>query len=378
MGKFRHQTDPLADQVITDILKLGEENLVNQLLQELTQNSDGLPQNLPPEVKAYFDRTAHLPAWADRELIALGQDVFARHGMLISMILSCKSLPQTYVCANGAMVLYKTGRLGEQRGQMEAYTHRIVETAQFVVNVMSPGGLSAYGNGIRTTQKVRLIHATIRYFIRKYGWDSALYGEPINQEDMAGTLMAFSALVLEGLEKLNVQLTAAEKEAYIHCWRIVGHIMGVDEQLIPNNLLDGFKLGYAIMNHQMAESVQGKALATALVAFKETISPEGKLIGMVPEMIRFMVGDEIATMLGVVADPIREQEAKRRAREMAGIAETIEHATFWSGPIANLMSKLMLEGMLVYMGRGQRIRFQLPESLRNDWRLQTPQATIKS
>ena len=68
----------------------------------------------------------------------------------------CKSLPEAYVCANGAKVLYTTGRMTEQSGNLNVFTRRLMETAQFVINVCSPGGLSDTGSGIITAQKVRL------------------------------------------------------------------------------------------------------------------------------------------------------------------------------------------------------------------------------
>ena len=50
---------------------------------------------------------------------------------------------------------------------------------------------------------------------------------PINQEDLAGTLMTFSCVVLDALKKLRVGYSAAEGEAFLHAWKVVGHFMGV-------------------------------------------------------------------------------------------------------------------------------------------------------
>src|SRR5436190_19317604 len=94
---------------------------------------------------------------------------------------------------------------------------RLLETSQMVINVMSEGGLDLNGAGIITVKKVRLYHAAIRYFLLNSGrdsaaWDSEVYGKPINQEEMAGTLMAFSALVINGLTQVGVELTKEQKE----------------------------------------------------------------------------------------------------------------------------------------------------------------------
>ena len=127
-----------------------------------------------------------------------------------------------------------------------------METAQFVVNVCIPGGLESNGRGIITAQKVRLIHAAIRYYIKRHDWPIEEYGEPINQQDMAGTLQSFSTLIIQGLEKMSIDLTLEEKEGYYHCWRVVGFIMGVEEELNPPTYLEGFALGQAILKDQIA------------------------------------------------------------------------------------------------------------------------------
>ena len=146
---------------------------------------------LLPKSKTHFQKTSILPEWADEDLIALGQQVYIRHGVWISVLLTFKSLPECYACAKGAEVLFRTGRLNEQNGSLETFSRRIAETAQFVFFSMKPKGLSSDGKGLRATQKVRLIHAVIRYYIKQQGWDVAAYDEPINQEDMAGNAYGF-------------------------------------------------------------------------------------------------------------------------------------------------------------------------------------------
>src|SRR5262245_15657081 len=78
-------------------------------------------------------------------------------GPEIIMTLFCYGLPSCYAAAKGVQVLALTTRLFSNP------TRRVIETAQMVVDVMAPGGLAARGRGIRTAQKVRLMHAAVRY-----------------------------------------------------------------------------------------------------------------------------------------------------------------------------------------------------------------------
>ena len=56
---------------------------------------------------------------------------------------------------------------------------RVGETAQFVLAVTAPGSLDPCGRGIRKIQKVRLLHAAIRYLISGSGrWDAEADGRP--------------------------------------------------------------------------------------------------------------------------------------------------------------------------------------------------------
>ena len=97
------------------------------------------------------------------------------------------------------IVIYRTAQL---------YTNprrRIVETSQMIIDVMQEGGLEPGGYGVRTAQKVRLMHAGVRHLLLQRDWNPA-WGVPINQEDLAGTLASFSAMVLDGLMKLQTKI----------------------------------------------------------------------------------------------------------------------------------------------------------------------------
>lgn len=363
----RHRTDPIADDVVRKIINRGQKDQVNRLFSIIVNDDGSLPADLPIKVRNYFEQTAQLPPWADKDLIAMGQQIYIRHGMLISLLLSFKSLPECYACAKGAMVLFHTARLNEQNGSLDAYSRRIAETAQFVLYAMSPGGLSPRGRGIRAAQKVRLIHGVIRYYLRREGWDTAQYDEPINQEDMAGTLMSFSALVLEGLQLLNVHLTNLEKEAYMHCWRVIGHIMGLDDDLLPNNATDALALGHAILDHQIAASEQGQSLMRALLDFLHKLAPPFITPQTTIDMMRFTMGNDIADKLGVPpASPPDVEKLAQKVRFVTEVGEVLDHTLLLAMLIQGI-SKSLLQAQINYMDKNQKLDFYLPESLTKDW-----------
>jgi ER-bound oxygenase mpaB/B'/Rubber oxygenase, catalytic domain len=210
LDAMRQTQDIVADPVVAALFAAGQVDAVNSLMKTLVEN-DGLPPDaLPPSVAAYLSATGGLPDWADPNKIAAGERVFWRYGPAIIAVLTCYALPFCYAGRKGVQVLALTARLRTNP------TRRIIETAQMVVDVMRPGGLGAVGSGIRTAQKVRLMHAGVRCLIGQYpGWKPE-FDLPINQEDLAGTLVSFSSITIDGLERLGYPLADDEIEGYLH------------------------------------------------------------------------------------------------------------------------------------------------------------------
>lgn len=267
------KTDPFAENLMKEIAEEGGFNQLRELFASLNNNNKTVSgTEINSIIANYFNTNMDLPSWAEAKKIKLAQEVYTRYCPQVALILNFNALPICYTCKNGAKVLVATGRLTGKNEDVSRTFRRLFETSSIVMDVMSPGGLSPEGNGIVTAKKVRLYHAAIRYFLlnEKYnpkGWDIENLGAPINQEEMAGTLMAFSALVLEGLEQLGAILTNEEKDAYMHCWLIAGHFLGLEPELFPKNFKEGFELGISIIKRNNQESEESKILTIALLDF---------------------------------------------------------------------------------------------------------------
>lgn len=131
---------------------------------------------------------------------------------MIVMSLIFRSLPVTYMAQKPANVLDLTKLL-------EKYAERrIIETAQFVFDTMEYGWYNPDKWGIRTIQRVRLMHASMRHLIMHsahhdpkdlaYPWQEG-WGKPISQEDMLATLQTFSLEVIHVLERLGMKHSEA-------------------------------------------------------------------------------------------------------------------------------------------------------------------------
>ena len=172
---------------------------------DLVRNDQPVPEKLPVEIREYLAATpAACPEWADTAKIKRGQQLFETWGLLIILCLFCASLPSAYAAAKGVKVLYSTA-------QLETDTRRrMMETGQFLMDVLAVGSFETTGKGFRTIAHVRLMHAAVRKMIkgRKVQhpglWDPN-WGIPINQEDLAGTMLSFSYVPVEPLRRLGVR-----------------------------------------------------------------------------------------------------------------------------------------------------------------------------
>jgi len=279
-----------------------------------------------------------------------------------------KSLPQSYACANGVKVLHSTGRLTSDKG-LDPYKRRLMETSQFVINVMKDGGLDPNSQGIITALKVRLVHASIRYFLKQGNWDSQKYGEPINQEDLAGTLLAFSALQLEGLELLNIQLTNDEKEAFIHTWNVVGHYMGVKRELIPANAEESLTLGYLIFDQQIEYSVEGEELTQALLEFVHDVMP-GKHANYPEIMLHYLLGKQASDAVGLkikrtiweyIVEWLLKNLFKHKDKQHLHIGNIVK--------LGDSLKMKLLQGSVFYFNKHKKVTFYIPPSLKKDWKI---------
>lgn len=369
----RMEGDPLADEAIAHILTHGNDKAeVNKLFILLTSNDQHLPNDVHPAIKHYFEESAKLPDWANKDLIEFGHNFYLSQGILVGMLLFYKSLPECYTGAKGAEVLLKTSQLSDRSGNLDKLSSRLAITGTYIYKAMMPGALQPQSGGIIATQKIRLIHAASRFYIlnrhkgTEHEWKTAFLGLPVNQEDMAGTLMAFSALVLEGLEILGVKMTVAQRESYIHCWRVLGFLMGVHPELIPINADDAIALGHAVINDQMKESHAGKTLTTALLNFCVKKAPWFVNPAFHSSMLRYLMGDQLADMVGVHSDEKnRTQKFIKFITGYVSVRETLERHLLFAFML-QLIDRFLLKFSYMYLGKVQNaedIHFQLPKKI---------------
>lgn len=366
LDNMRTLGDDPADKVVQALFEQHDVEGIRGLMDTLVKNDDIPSDLLPPVIRDYLQDTA-APLDLDKEKISRGEHLFEIHGPEILLILGFYSLPADYAAKRGIKVLSRTNELSQRPFR------RVIETAQMVVDVMAEGGLEPNGRGVRSAQKVRLMHAAIRYLIlhdQASPWDHSL-GVPINQEDLAGTLMSFSYIVLDGLKRLSISLSDADREAYFYTWMVIGGLMGIDPKMIPANVDEGRALTEKIYRRQIAPSEEARALTSALLTGYGNLLPK-HLQGVPASLVRFFLEKDsfdhrnIAEMLGVPPADWTEHVAL-----LAVHADEFLTRIGIENPIADKIIAYVnihiIQKMLLVERGGNRAPFYIPDKLKHQW-----------
>jgi hypothetical protein len=353
LDEMRQVGDPLADDVVALLFKSSGVYAVQKLMKTLVTNDQPTPDQLPPELKTYLETTSQI-AQTDSSVAAAGERLFETFGPEMLVTLLCYSLPACYADRKGVQVLYRTGYLDQR------VNSRVFQTAQMVIDVMSPGGLAPDGNGVRSAQKVRLMHAAVRWLILnnpETPWDPAL-GVPINQEDLGFTLMTFAYVMLDGLNKLGIDALPEEQQSFLETWKAIGRIMGVREDLMPDDITAAQTLFETVGKRQNDPSPEGKAMTQALLDMLGKYEIPGAAL------MRHFLSPELADGFGIKKHSFQEWLIERVASHLT----LVDRMVAW--PIRELALRLVKGFVTAELG-GKRTPFVLPTNLNFAWHKDT-------
>ncbi|UZR95785.1 oxygenase MpaB family protein [Chondrinema litorale] len=290
LNDMRLVGDELADNAIKGLFEGEVPISFKDIFNNNWRENDAIQENTKEQLSRFFSVSQELPAWADSRKMKKANMFFSEYSGDIMGLLGSLSLPYCYAAADGAKVLAFSERIKKDT------QNRLAETGQFVLDVLSPNMFELSGKAVTSIQKVRLIHASIRYHILKSGKWKMEWGLPVNQEDMAGTNLAFSFIILRGLRKSGRVISTENADAFMHIWNVIGFMLGLDEKLIPQNLKAAYDLAQLIERRHMKPSAEGKLLTKALLESYKDL-PVKLPNGYLTSYMRYLMGDDIANML---------------------------------------------------------------------------------
>ncbi|MFG2621301.1 oxygenase MpaB family protein [Streptomyces sp. NPDC048507] len=359
MDALRRSGDELADATVATLFERGEVGTFNTLMRYVSTAGAPLPDGLPEVAREYLEATRVPPSWVDWEEMERARLFFIDNNVHITTALSFAAMPACYLVPHVARLLSATHGL-------QYPSKRMAETGQFTVYLMQPDAFEAGSRFIPAAQKVRLLHASIRHHLtRENRWDGDALGTPICQEDMIGGQMFFSMLVLDSLHRLGIHMSEEGARAYYYAWRVVGAMLGVDQDAVPASLDEARHFLDRYMLRHMGPSEEGAHLTRQLIDLYEEVVPGTLFDPVVSALIRHLVGDTPADWLRV---PRTSWDTLVKAvPHLLGVLETLEDRSPLGAWALDRLGHLSSVFALSSLTRGRVMHYAVPEHLRKDY-----------
>lgn len=236
LGQALTDGDPPMDRLVDWMLDAGMAT-TRPMFERALEHGVHSIADAPQPLREFFDVVEATPEWVDPARLRVGAQTMNSGGADGLYIARDVALLGGYSFAGFNQTLLRTGAL--EKGSNK----RFAETSQWAMDVIDDGGLELFGAGYRSTLRVRLIHALVRRHVAALpDWDADRWGLPINQTDMAATLVGALVAPLVGGIGVGLVNKPSEYEAVAHLTRYVGWLMGVDNEFLPTGFRDAIRV----------------------------------------------------------------------------------------------------------------------------------------
>lgn len=304
---LRSQTDPKADALVAEWFATNHEAAAHDFMAGYVYGNHPQHHAVQQAMTNFVADNVELPSWVDRSKIERACEFFGDWGLEVLLMLACSSLPDAYAAHKGVQVLQLSARLETD------VKRRLFETAQVIIDVSSPGELEVGGRAHDSLRRVRLMHAGIRHLIEhdpridrgpdasgNHHWNPA-WGKPINQEDLLGTLTAFTWAVIAPMREIGVPISDDDADAIVHTWNVAGHLLGIPDDHLPADWASTVDVAEKIRRRNYGHSAAGVAMEQGLIEFMHEIVPFKLFDGFPATLSRHVMGDRVADMIEVPA-----------------------------------------------------------------------------
>lgn len=270
---YFYHVDEIGDEVVKDVYLTKKFSEGSKEIEGYIRNGVSENDNVPESVKKLFSQTQHVPEWLDYDLLKSGAELCMRSNLdsLISLRDYCLIGGYDYAYLNKPLIVTEALKKGAVK--------RLSETLDFWVNATRYNALEIHAKGYEFAIKTRLIHSYARLSIKKHykEWDTENWGEPINSWDMMATYIGFSLVFLHSLKKLGNTFSIEEEKGLFHLWKYVGYLLGIPENLLPDDKKQATEYFYLWTSVQppadkdsalLAHSLLNESLENPILKFK--------------------------------------------------------------------------------------------------------------
>ena len=163
------------------------------------------------------------PSWLDEQKFHGGQEFFEKNSVGITMSMHF-SLVSGFVILNLLEPLVFTNHSDTPKKALRRY----LSTARHIVSWCTDREIWDGGKnpGFESTQKVRKMHRSVAKAMNKKRGDK----EYVSQYDMGLVQSGLMGAVVMYPSQFGVKCTESELEDYIHLWRGLGYLLGIDDR----------------------------------------------------------------------------------------------------------------------------------------------------
>lgn len=228
--------DPLADRVVEELEETGRSKQVHSIVGRALANFDASDPAIPESLRELLEQASIVPDWYDRELAMVAARAFLRNPEVVLAGLAAGSIVEGFATLISKSFLLR-GRL------IDNGSRRLKQNNLHLLDQFLPGGPEPGGDGWRLTLRIRLIHAQSRRLIRQSGeWDESTYGCPLSSAHMLLGAASFSGRLMQHVQRLGGNFTRAERDAYVHVWRLSSLAMGIPESIMFRDLESSLRI----------------------------------------------------------------------------------------------------------------------------------------
>ncbi len=288
--------DPLADAAVEAMMGMPQKRIHEIITAGMEEDEAGF-RDAPAELRELIEFSSVQPDWFDSRAVYPGCRAFHADSDLYVQALVGSSIVWGFTTLISKS-FFMTGRLTDHG------VRRLRQNIRQLIEIMIPGGLERHGEGWKLSVRIRLIHAQVRYFLKRSDeWDEAEVGVPIHIGHVALAAANFSARVIEAAKRLGAEPTAEESEAFVQIWRYSGHLMGVPETILFKSEAEALDLCRIAVACEPRPTIEGIVMANALVNSAPVVigirKPRDRqnLADYVYRVSRALIGDELADQI---------------------------------------------------------------------------------
>ncbi|MEP6762784.1 MAG: oxygenase MpaB family protein [Gemmatimonadaceae bacterium] len=383
LDTLRQSADVSADKCVA---ALNSKDDFARLFARAAVNNVKIPDDAPQALRDFYSETDLLillesdrvkfPDGLDHARLRRGERIFLDHAFAFCLVLLAKSLPEGYAAPNLAVLLNMSGNLRSRPYR------RLLGVLQLVVDVSSIGGFDTGGRAVAAARQARLMHAGIRRIVPRVlpDYSTKYDGAPVNLEDMLGTIMGLSLLVIDGVPKLYDSLSEDDAEDYYYLWRAFAVAMGIHPPnehgtsfWVPANISEAreFYVSYERRHyaHDPAQNVDGVALARENLVMMQALIPKRLNafgFGRLPLIfMKQLIGTDGCRRVGLIPANAKAESHPLLMFALGAILRFFHRLDRLdpTGRFHPTLARLLLQNMIKRQYGGD-VTFRIPESLK--------------